>query len=42
MREQLEELLRPRVNVTVRVIPFAVGAFAGLEGGFTLLDFPTN
>lgn len=40
MREQLEELLRPRPNVTVRVVPFAVGAFAGLEGGFTLLDFP--
>src|SRR5215472_13515318 len=33
MREQLEELLRARGNVTVR-------AFAGLEGGFTLLDFP--
>jgi transcriptional regulator with XRE-family HTH domain len=42
MREQLEELLRPRANVTVRVVPFAVGAFAGLEGGFTLLDFPAE
>jgi hypothetical protein len=40
MREQLEELLRPRDNVTVRVVPFTVGAFPGLEGGFTLLDFP--
>ena len=40
MREQLEELLRPRGNVTVRVVPFTVGAFPGLEGGFTLLDFP--
>jgi transcriptional regulator with XRE-family HTH domain len=40
MAEQLEELLRPRGNVTVRVVPFTVGAFAGLEGGFALLDFP--
>jgi transcriptional regulator with XRE-family HTH domain len=40
MREQLEELLRPRDNVTVRVVPFTVGAFPGLEGGFTVLDFP--
>ena len=40
MREQLEELLRRRANVTVRVVPFTVGAFAGLEGGFALLDFP--
>lgn len=42
MREQLEELLRPRPNVTVHVVPFDVGAFAGLEGGFTLLDFPAE
>ena len=40
MREQLEELVRPRGNVTVRVVPFTVGAFAGQEGGFTLLDIP--
>jgi transcriptional regulator with XRE-family HTH domain len=40
MQEQLTELLRPRSNVTVQVVPFSVGAFAGLEGGFTLLDFP--
>ena len=40
MGEQLDELLRPRGNVTVRVVPFTVGAFPGLEGGFTLLDFP--
>src|SRR5260370_1131869 len=40
MREQLEQLLRPRAHVTVRVVPFTVGAFPGLEGGFTLLDFP--
>jgi hypothetical protein len=42
MREQLEELLRPRRNVTVHVVPFSIGAFAGLEGGFTLLDFPAE
>ncbi len=40
MREQLRELLRPRDNVTLRVVPFAVGAHPGLEGGFVLLDFP--
>lgn len=40
MGEQLEELVRPRRTVTVRVVPFTVGAFAGLEGAFTLLDFP--
>jgi transcriptional regulator with XRE-family HTH domain len=39
MREQLRELLRPRENVTVRVVPFAAGAHPGLEGGFVLLDF---
>ena len=40
LREQLEDLLRPRANVTTQIVPFEVGAFAGLEGGFTLLDFP--
>ena len=39
MRQQLQELLHRRPNVTVRVVPFQVGAFAGLEGAFTLLDF---
>ena len=39
MREQLEELLRTRDNVTVRVVPFTVAALPGPEGGFTLLDF---
>jgi transcriptional regulator with XRE-family HTH domain len=40
MREQLRELLRPRGNVTIRVVPFTAGAHPGLEGGFVLLDFP--
>jgi hypothetical protein len=40
MAEQLQEITRPRGNVTVQVVPFDVGAFAGLEGPFTLLDFP--
>jgi Domain of unknown function (DUF5753) len=40
MRDQLHELLRPRANVTIRVVPFAAGVHPGLEGGFVLLDFP--
>jgi transcriptional regulator with XRE-family HTH domain len=40
MRDQLRELLRPRGNVTIRVVPFAAGVHPGLEGGFVLLDFP--
>ncbi len=42
MRDQLGELLRPRDNVTIRVIPFTVGVHPGLEGGFVLLDFPAE
>jgi transcriptional regulator with XRE-family HTH domain len=40
MRDQLHELLRPRPNVTIRVVPYAAGAHPGLEGSFVLLDFP--
>jgi transcriptional regulator with XRE-family HTH domain len=40
MRGQLGELLRPRPNVGVRVVPFQAGVHPGLEGGFVLLDFP--
>lgn len=39
MRDQLHELLRPRPNVTIRVVPFAAGVHPGLEGSFVLLDF---
>jgi Domain of unknown function (DUF5753)/Helix-turn-helix domain len=42
MREQLRELLRPRPNVSVRVVPFQAGVHPGLEGGFVLLDFPAD
>jgi hypothetical protein len=42
MREQLRELLRPRPNVTIRVVPFQAGVHPGLEGGFVLLDFPQD
>jgi hypothetical protein len=42
MRDQLGELLRPRDNVTIRVIPFTAGVHPGLEGGFVLLDFPAE
>lgn len=40
MHEQLDELLRPRRNVTIQVVPFTAGAHPGLEGSFVLLDFP--
>ncbi len=42
MRGQIGELLRPRPNVTVRLVPFSAGAHAGLEGSFVLLDFPED
>jgi transcriptional regulator with XRE-family HTH domain len=42
MREQLGELLRPRANVVIQVVPFSAGEHAGLEGGFVLLDFPED
>lgn len=40
MSEQLHVLLRRSVrpNVTVRIVPRAVGAHAGMAGAFTLLD----
>ncbi|HXT44354.1 MAG TPA: DUF5753 domain-containing protein, partial [Pseudonocardiaceae bacterium] len=42
MREQLEHLIRvtERPNVTVRLLPFASGAHAGLDGAFSVLEFP--
>ncbi|MFI7131577.1 helix-turn-helix domain-containing protein [Nonomuraea sp. NPDC050153] len=42
MREQLDRLVQEagRPNVTVRVIPQAVGAHPGLAGGFVLLNLP--
>jgi transcriptional regulator with XRE-family HTH domain len=42
MREQLEHLIRvtERSNVTVRLLPFASGAHAGLDGAFSVLEFP--
>lgn len=42
MQEQLGELLRPRRNVTIQVVPFTAGAHPGLEGSFVLLDFPED
>jgi transcriptional regulator with XRE-family HTH domain len=43
MRHQLQHLLevarRPRV--TIQVLPFALGAHAGLRGPFVLLEFPS-
>lgn len=42
MRAQLEHLseVMMRANVTVRVLPFAAGAHASLEGSFTIFDMP--
>lgn len=41
MRDQLTALLiaARRPNVTIRVLPYRVGAHAGLEGAFTVLSF---
>ncbi|MFB9674897.1 helix-turn-helix domain-containing protein [Streptosporangium vulgare] len=41
MRDQLEAILiaARRSNVTIRVLPYSVGAHAGLEGAFTVLSF---
>jgi hypothetical protein len=41
MRDQLEAILvaARRPNITIRVLPYNVGAHAGLEGAFTVLSF---
>ncbi|SNT62546.1 Helix-turn-helix domain-containing protein [Streptosporangium subroseum] len=41
MRNQLEALLiaARRPNVTIRILPYSIGAHAGLEGAFTVLSF---
>jgi transcriptional regulator with XRE-family HTH domain len=42
MRAQLERLVSAlrEPHVTVQVIPYAVGAYAGMTGSFVLIDFP--
>ncbi len=40
LRHLAEAAERP--NVTLRVVPLAVGAHTGLDGSFALLDFPRN
>ncbi|MGH3504526.1 MAG: helix-turn-helix domain-containing protein [Nocardioidaceae bacterium] len=42
MRDQLDALhvASRRPNVTLQVVPYAVGAHAGMEGSFVLLSFP--
>ncbi|GGM32527.1 transcriptional regulator [Micromonospora sonchi] len=44
MARQLRHLVEAaeRPNVTLRVVPLAVGAHTGLDGSFALLDFPRN
>jgi transcriptional regulator with XRE-family HTH domain len=41
-RAQLRHLLADRLNVTIQVLPFAVGAHPGLAGSFTVLRFPPS
>ena len=42
MRDQLLRLVEATrlPNVTVQILPFAVGAHAGMDGTFAILDFP--
>lgn len=42
MRAQLERLVEAAElpNVTLQILPFEVGAHAGMDGTFTILDFP--
>ncbi|MFY1675363.1 Scr1 family TA system antitoxin-like transcriptional regulator [Plantactinospora sp. WMMB334] len=44
MVRQLHALLDAagRPTTTLRVVPLAVGGYAGLDGSFALLDFPRN
>jgi transcriptional regulator with XRE-family HTH domain len=44
MARQLRHLIdvAERPNITVRVVPLAVGGHAGLDGSFALFDFPRN
>ena len=40
MATQLRHLLLPHPNVTIRVLPYTAGATAGLDGRWTMLEFP--
>ncbi|MEV4627504.1 helix-turn-helix transcriptional regulator [Micromonospora sp. NPDC049523] len=42
MRDQLKRLVEAadQPNVTIQILPFDVGAHAGMDGTFTILDFP--
>lgn len=44
MRAQLERLVEAadQPNVTLQILPFDVGAHAGMDGTFTILDFPES
>ncbi len=44
MARQLRHLVEAaeRPNVTLRVVPLAVGGHSGLDGSFALFDFPRN
>lgn len=41
MREQLERLIEmsERPNVTIQVVPFTAGAYGGMSGACTILDY---
>ena len=40
MRDQIDKLLEPRSNVTVRIVPFEAGGHPGMGGAFTVLELP--
>jgi transcriptional regulator with XRE-family HTH domain len=44
MRAQLKSLLEAAElpNVTIQILPFSTGAHAGMDGSFTILDFPES
>lgn len=44
MKDQLEELIKVagRSNITIRALPFTVGARAGVDGPFVILSYPDD
>ena len=44
MRRQLRRLneVSEQPAITIQVLPFAVGAHRGVDGSFTILEFPTG
>jgi transcriptional regulator with XRE-family HTH domain len=44
MRDQLRQLIDAArlPNVTLQILPFSIGAHAGMDGAFAILDFPSD